>query len=625
MSALTAFATGFFGQASANMQYNREVEDQFAEKYAGRFQQGMQMYTKAKAARQKELDQIKLMTNRTGDPDLATYIVKQGIKDENVIDRLAVDKINRKPIEGLPVQQTNGMMESAKPSQGTDPRSLYQDGQVDNTQKYVNSINNQSSPSQPQASQVPQGYQASQVPQGYQASQVPQTSQVPQAQQQETTQGSFQGQQQPQRRTFGAMLGLTRDPQTGAMVKAARSMGVDPALMQAVSSGNFESQLPQLPEVNPNVSITLRPKADDEAEKLRNQVKAIGLDPDSPEGKKAISRKLGFEDKTAEKQFDDEMTAVGAPPGSAMYKKAIMIKAGLAPRAVSTPEPRDLLAEHLKQAGYKPGTEDWQQAMKNALPGHESNHKDPLIEHLKEAGYTPGTDEWKQAMKDAIPGQPDSVKFDDEGYVVNNKVTSSLRKEIQNNPITKRYQAVAPMYDSTKRAVKEKTRAADLSMIYAFAKVMDPDSSVREGEQQLVLNAGTFGDYLQSMYSKVAHGESQLTDETRKQLIDQVEIRVGALHNEYENTVENYKGIAQRQHLNPKDVFIYTDKDRTPGGSTPSSEQTKQSVAPMVSAPKVSAEEFVKMSDEDKNKHLESMSPDELNKLADELDKEGKK
>lgn len=68
----------------------------------------------------------------------------------------------------------------------------------------------------------------------------------------------------------------------------------------------------------------------------------------------------------------------------------------------------------------------------------------------------------------------------------------------------------------------EPSAAGDLSLIFSYMKVLDPPSTVREGEQALAENARGVPDSIRNMYNKVVAGE-RLTPEQRKDFQNQAE------------------------------------------------------------------------------------------------------
>jgi hypothetical protein len=119
-----------------------------------------------------------------------------------------------------------------------------------------------------------------------------------------------------------------------------------------------------------------------------------------------------------------------------------------------------------------------------------------------------------------------------------------LRDDVRQDMNVKNYQTVSPIIESMKQAVKTDTRAADLNLVYGIAKIMDPGSVVREGEQVLVQNTGNLGDRITNLLSAVVGGQ-RLTPETRAQLYNEAQSRVQPLAQAYAKATDFYGKQAQ--------------------------------------------------------------------------------
>lgn len=96
----------------------------------------------------------------------------------------------------------------------------------------------------------------------------------------------------------------------------------------------------------------------------------------------------------------------------------------------------------------------------------------------------------------------------------------SLRKEYLNHPTTQATQNVATSYAKIKSASEDPTAAGDLSVIYSYMKMLDPGSTVREGEFANAQNAAGIPTKIMNMYNKAATGE-RLSAQQRKDFLNQ--------------------------------------------------------------------------------------------------------
>ena len=113
-------------------------------------------------------------------------------------------------------------------------------------------------------------------------------------------------------------------------------------------------------------------------------------------------------------------------------------------------------------------------------------------------------------------------------------------------------------------------KVADLSMIFAYMKMLDPRSVVREGEQQQARGTGGMFDYLANTYNSL-RGEGSLTDLQRKSFRDAAFAyynKNAALLTELNGRIVNE---AQNQNIQGVGDFIiqprtYLEPDNLPSG-----------------------------------------------------------
>lgn len=75
-------------------------------------------------------------------------------------------------------------------------------------------------------------------------------------------------------------------------------------------------------------------------------------------------------------------------------------------------------------------------------------------------------------------------------------------------------------YNRMVASAQDPSPAGDLSLIFNYMKVLDPGSTVREGEFATAANSGTIGDKIANIYNKVASGE-RLTTQQRTDFLNQ--------------------------------------------------------------------------------------------------------
>lgn len=98
--------------------------------------------------------------------------------------------------------------------------------------------------------------------------------------------------------------------------------------------------------------------------------------------------------------------------------------------------------------------------------------------------------------------------------------------------------------------------AGDLSLVFGYMKMLDPTSTVREGEQAQVRNAAGVPDRIKNQYNKLMSGEILTKDQRiifkaeAEKLLQAAQIKEKKVRAGMEEIVKNYG-------LNPENVFYY--------------------------------------------------------------------
>lgn len=132
---------------------------------------------------------------------------------------------------------------------------------------------------------------------------------------------------------------------------------------------------------------------------------------------------------------------------------------------------------------------------------------------------------------------------------------AELRKEFNSLPQVKSYGEVQPVLQSAREALGNDTAAADLNLIYAAAKIMDPNSVVRESETSMVVGSGSPAQRMLGQFNYVAGG-GRLTPQARKNLMAEVESRARGYESGYKAARKAYEGVAAKHGLPADEVFI---------------------------------------------------------------------
>jgi hypothetical protein len=133
------------------------------------------------------------------------------------------------------------------------------------------------------------------------------------------------------------------------------------------------------------------------------------------------------------------------------------------------------------------------------------------------------------------------------------KPTADLRKEFIALPSVKDYNKVSAAYEKVKVAAKGAGPADDISLIFGYMKILDPGSTVREGEFATAANAGGVDTKIWNLYNKLKTGE-RLTHDQREMFRKSAEDTAQAQFDELATYVDFYSEVAGRQNAAIEDI-----------------------------------------------------------------------
>jgi len=129
---------------------------------------------------------------------------------------------------------------------------------------------------------------------------------------------------------------------------------------------------------------------------------------------------------------------------------------------------------------------------------------------------------------------------------------TTLRKELDSQPAVKAYKGAIGSYASAMQAAD--TPAGDLNVVYAYAKTLDPDSVVREGEQASVAGLGSIGEQVVGRLRQQFDGQGRLAPALRRSIIREMSVRVGDYNKGYNAERARYRNLAQKEGVRPDAV-----------------------------------------------------------------------
>jgi hypothetical protein len=127
----------------------------------------------------------------------------------------------------------------------------------------------------------------------------------------------------------------------------------------------------------------------------------------------------------------------------------------------------------------------------------------------------------------------------------------TLVSKFHDNPVVKAYNSALGPYQSLLSNMQVNSPQADVAIIYAIAKIMDPGSAVRDGEMVIWSKTSSLTQQLDGYLSKALAGESSMTPEVRRGLLDAARNAMQGQYAAAAPVVQGFRNIAQEQRLDP--------------------------------------------------------------------------
>jgi hypothetical protein len=128
-----------------------------------------------------------------------------------------------------------------------------------------------------------------------------------------------------------------------------------------------------------------------------------------------------------------------------------------------------------------------------------------------------------------------------------------IRSEI--DTANKDFTQLANSWDRIAASANSPSAAGDLALIFNFMKMLDPGSTVREGEFATAQSAAGVPDRIRSAYNRVINGE-RLTPEQRSDFFGQAQNIFDAADSRAASIRDEYVRLAERSGLSREDVIV---------------------------------------------------------------------
>lgn len=180
-------------------------------------------------------------------------------------------------------------------------------------------------------------------------------------------------------------------------------------------------------------------------------------------------------------------------------------------------------------------------------------------------GTTP--DFWLKSLT-AARGGSDGLSEDQK------KVGNSLFKDFYDNPTVKNYAVSSAAMNSLSELADPKvvpTAQNDMAIIFSYMKILDPNSTVREGEYATAQNAGSVPENIRKQFNKAMDG-TLLNPKDRSNFIVSAKRAFTGQQKNYDRIRTQYGDQAERNKL-PRDFVV--GKDESNSGDSGSGKEEK--------------------------------------------------
>ncbi len=135
------------------------------------------------------------------------------------------------------------------------------------------------------------------------------------------------------------------------------------------------------------------------------------------------------------------------------------------------------------------------------------------------------------------------------------RAAAPLRKEYSDSPVTKMTIGRRESFNTMQTTAEQDSASGDISFIYAYMKMNDPTSTVREGEFATAQNAAGIPEAIRNMYNKALSG-TRLSKEQKASFLK----TAGGIYDrqlqEQDKENERFSRLATRSGFDPQDVVI---------------------------------------------------------------------
>lgn len=336
------------------------------------------------------------------------------------------------------------------------------------------------------------------------------------------------------------------DGQTGEVKQGSESDVIDGDVGDSETQIDFDTPLPELESESDSLGAISPAQAMQE----RVAAQAKGLENLSPE---YISASMSGANVAPEIPIDFSLSGIKTsfvPPEQLEEAKQIRGELRQTLAGLEAPKPVKQTQVVAQRPGFYP-IEKAQEEASREIPGWKPAEIDEKT--VKTVG---GQTFFLVKPRKAMTQKEISEEKKGIDTGVNFETEKKLRDEYIGQ--TKDFKTIQSSWRSIKTSGGEPSAAGDMSLIFGYMKLLDPASTVREGEYANAQNAGAVPDKVIASYNKLVNG--QLLSETqRKDFLGQAKKQYDSRLGEYGNLKKSYTQLSKEYNLDPKRVVVEFD------------------------------------------------------------------
>jgi len=135
------------------------------------------------------------------------------------------------------------------------------------------------------------------------------------------------------------------------------------------------------------------------------------------------------------------------------------------------------------------------------------------------------------------------------------KQESDFRKEFNALPQVKDFAIRTSGLGTVLASAEDPSPAGDISLIFAFMKMLDPNSVVREGEFATAQSAGSIPESVWAKYNQALEG-TRLAPTVRQDFVNRAQMIYNSAATDFGRVYSRYEDIAKRSNLDPSRALI---------------------------------------------------------------------